>query len=208
MNLVRFANNTYQIDAETGFTYPVQYRDEYVGSEWLAPTGVASPDPVNVTIGGVGTRALAFNGAGTEERLSNSFEIPHDLAIVEVNEGTVEMEWHVHFRPSTDDAGVVQWWFDWSYTPPIQNGNTFAPIPMDSLNCVSTVVATTQYHQYICGTELVVPLGGFQLGGVIDFVLRRTPNGAGDTYEADALLIKTAMHIPTNSRGSRQRYIK
>jgi hypothetical protein len=30
----------------------------------------------------------------------------------------------------------------------------------------------------------------------------------GDTYGADALLLKTALHVPVNSRGSRQRYIK
>lgn len=208
MGLVGFANNTFQIDSITGFEYPVQYRDEYVGGVWLTPAGATAPDVVTVTIGGVLTQKYAFDGGTQEERLANNFEIAHDIALDEVNAGTIKMEWHVHFRPATTGSGDVQWWFDWCYTPPKNGSTVYAPIAMSALNCIDTIQANTQYYHYLCGAELAVPAGGFQIGGIITFNLRRTPTGGSDTYAGDALLIKTALHIPTNSRGSRQRYIK
>ena len=53
-----------------------------------------------------------------------------------------------------------------------------------------------------------VPVGGYALGGVIAFNIRRTPTGTGDDYAADAILMQVALHAPFNSRGSRQRYEK
>lgn len=192
---------------EDGF-YSTRYRDEYVGGVWLTPTGAAAPDVVNVTIGGVATQKYAFDGGTIEERLANSFEIPHDMSIIDVNNGTLKIEWHVHFRPSTIGSGDVKWFFDYCYTPPPVNGTVFAPIPQTSLSAIKSITANTEYYQYIVGAELPVPLGGFELGGIITFNLRRTPTDSEDTYAADALLIKSALHVPTDGRGSRQRYIK
>lgn len=200
-------NTVVEYTDENGF-HQVRYRDEYVGGAWLPASGAAAPTIVNVTIGGVATQKYAFNGTTTEERLANSFEIAHDIPIDLVNAGTLKMEWHVHFRPATTGTGDVKWFFDWSYTPPPSNGTVFAPIAMTALSCINTVQANTQYYQYLCGAEMPVPLGGFQIGGVITFNLRRTPTDGDDTYEADALLIKTALHVPTDGDGSRQRYIK
>jgi hypothetical protein len=188
--------------------YSIRYRDEYVGGVWLVPQGVNAPDVVTVTIGGISTLKYAFDGGNTEERLANTFEIAHDVPIDLINAGTLKIEWHVHYRPATTGTGDVQWWFDWSYTPPPVNGTVYAPIAMSALNCIGTIQANTTYYQYLSAAELSVPLGGFQIGGVITFNLRRTPNGGSDTYAGDALLIKTALHVPTDGNGSRQRYIK
>ena len=181
----------------------IRYRDEYVGGPWLVPAGVAAPDVVSAVIGGVTTQCYTFDGGVTEERLSNSFEIAHDLSIDEINEGTLKIEWHNHFRPSTNNAGDVKFFFDWSYSPP-----NAAPIAMTSLSFVHTIAANKQLHHLIKGVELPVPLGGFAIGGIIDFTLRRTPADAADTYADDILLIKAALHVPTNDYGSRQRYVK
>lgn len=181
----------------------IRYRDEYVGGPWLTPQGVAAADVVTVTIGGVVTQLYAFDGGVTEERLSNSFEIAHDLAIDEINAGTLKIEWHNHFRPSTANAGDVKFFFDWSYTPP--NG---APIAIQPLSFVHTIEANKQYHQLLKGDELPVPEGGYQIGGLIDFSVRRNPADVADTYADDVLFIKAALHVPTNDFGSRQRYIK
>jgi hypothetical protein len=186
----------------------IRYRDEYVGGVWLTPTGAAAPDVVTVTIGGVSTQKNAFDGGNTEERLANNFEIPHDMAITEVNAGTLKVEWHVHFRPSTTGTGNVKWFLDYCYTPPPVNGTSYAPIPQTSLSAIKTILANNQYYQYIIGVELPIPLGGFDIGGIITFNLRRTPTDTEDTYNADVLLIKSALHVPTNDFGSRQRYIK
>jgi len=181
----------------------IRYRDEYVGGPWLTPQGVAAPDVVTVTIGGVVTQCYSFDGGNTEERISNNFEIAHDLPIDEINAGTLKIEWHNHFRPSTTGAGDVKMFFDWSYSPP-----GAAPIPMTSLSVLNTIAADKQYHHLLAGVELPVPAGGYAIGGIIEFTLRRTPSDTQDTYADDVLLIKTALHVPTNDHGSRQMYFK
>ena len=188
---------------DTAGFHQVRYRDEYVGGEWVDAAGAAAPDIVNVTIGGVATRMQAFDGNVTEEKKSNHFEIAHDLPIAKINDGTYKIEWHVHMRPSTNNAGDVKWFMDWSYSP--QEG---APIAMTSLSCIKTINANEQYYHLLCGTELPVPVGGYEIGGIINFNLRRTPTDGDDTYGDDILLIKTALHVPTDGDGSRQRYVK
>ena len=188
--------------------HAIRYRDEYVGGDWVTPQGAASPDVVSVTIGGVGTQMLGFNGQNTEERKGNHYEIAHDLPIALINSGVLKLEQHWHARPSNNNAGVVKWFFDWSYSPPRDNGGTFAPIPMDSLVAYHNVLENTEHHHYIDGVELPVPLGGYQIGGIITFNIRRTPTDVEDTYNADILLIKTALHVPTDGDGSRTRYHK
>jgi hypothetical protein len=180
----------------------IYYRDEYVGGPWVPAGANAAPDEVNATIGGVATRKYAFDGGNTEERLSNTFEIPHDMVIAKVNDGTFKAEWHVHFAPSTTAAGVVKWFFDWCYIPP-----EGAPIAMTSLSCIQAVDNQLGWNM-LCGAELPVPAGGYAIGGIIEFNLRRTPNDTDDTYAADALLYKTALHVPCDTDGSRERYVK
>jgi hypothetical protein len=181
----------------------IRYRDEYVGTDWINPLGGPAPDDVNATIGGVVTRVQSYDGGTTEERKGNSFEIPHDLALDEVNAGTEFIEWHVHYMPSTNDAGDIKWFLDYCYIPPFG-----AAIPQTAAFTVDTINANEQYVHKITGVQLPAPAGGFGIGGIILFNLRRTPTDTDDTYAADALLIKTALHVPINDFGSRQRYIK
>jgi hypothetical protein len=79
---------------------------------------------------------------------------------------------------------------------------------MTSIAMTCGYAANHQYWQHLCGAEIAVPVGGFALGGIIGINIRRTPNGVGDDYAADAILKQVALHAPFNSRGSRQRYIK
>lgn len=88
--------------------YSIRYRDEYASGEWVTPSGVAAPDSVTVTIGGIIYSILAFNGTTTEERKSNQFEMAHDLAFDLINEGILSIEVHTHFLPSTNNAGVIK----------------------------------------------------------------------------------------------------
>ena len=83
--------------------HSVRYRDEYVGSPWIPASAAAAPDVVNVTIGGVATQSYAFDGGGTEERLASHFEMAHDIPFAAVNAGTLFIEVHTHFRPSTNN---------------------------------------------------------------------------------------------------------
>jgi len=202
-NLVGIANNKLQIDDETGFEYPVQWRDEYVASDWIVPVGVAAPDLQNVTLGGVTTRMYGFNGAATEERISNSFEIQHDIDVEALNNEMVQIEWHTHFLPSGNATGDVKWFLDYTVIK-----NEAIPSTETPLSCIKTVPLNSQYVHLICDTFIPKPTAGWNIGDIIVFTLRRTPDDVQDTYEEEVLLIKTALHVPVNSRGSRQIYIK
>lgn len=193
-----------------GFSTKVMYRDEYVGGPWTEASGAAAPDLVNYTIGGIATRKYSFDGGVTEERLSNSFEIPHDIALDQINAETERIEIHIHWMPSTTGSGNVKWFFDYTYIPV-----NSAPITQTRLNVIGTIASNEQYFHKInsfVGTGAVIslpkPSSGFNIGDIIEFNLRRTPTDGDDSYTADAILIKVAMHVPVNSQGSRQRYIK
>ena len=87
----------------------IRWRDEYVSGLWTPASGQAAPDIVGYTIGGVGVNKYTFDGNNTEERLANHFEIPHDLAFDLINNGTLIIEAHVHWQPSTNNSGNVVW---------------------------------------------------------------------------------------------------
>lgn len=187
----------------------IRYRDEYVGGDWVAAAGAAAPDLVNYTIAGLGTRMYSYDGGVTEERMSNSFEIPHDIALDEVNAETLDIEMHIHWMPSDNTAGDVEWFADLVYFP--VNG---APESLGTLSVVTSVAINQQYYHKLSAflngsavAKIAKPSTGFQIGGVIHFNVRRTPTGANDTYGSDAIMIKAAIHVPVNDTGSRQLYI-
>jgi hypothetical protein len=175
------------------------WRDEYPA--FLVPAGGAkAPDPVDATIGGVQRRVNSFDGNNTEEILSGSFEIPHDMMI-----GTLILpELHVHWRPATTGVGVVKWFFDWEYSPP-----NAAPIPMTTLDVTDEILVNNQYwHKLTTFGYLPQPLTEFSLGGKIGFNIRRTPADDEDTYAGEVYLEQVALHVPCDTNGSRQIYVK
>lgn len=48
----------------------------------------------------------------------------------------------------------------------------------------------------------------YELGQMLTFNIRRTPNGANDTYTGDAILEQVALHVPVDTFGSRAIYTK
>ena len=171
------------------------FRDE-LPSYVLPAAGATAPDSVTHTIGGIIRQLYSFDGAGTEERLSGSFEIPHDWKL------DSEIEIHIHWRPSTTGTGNVEWHFDWEYSPP-----QGAPVTKTTLSGVATIPAAQQYLHKL-NTIGLIDATGFSLGGKIGFNLRRSPAGVNDTYGADALFEQIAMHVEIDTLGSRQRYVK
>lgn len=196
-------NGTTWIEIDEG---ELRWRDEYVSGIWTPASAQAAPDIVGYTIGGISVNKYSFDGGNIEERISNHFEIPHDIPIDLINDGTTWIEAHIHWQPSTNNIGTVQWFFDWAYLP-----INAAPIAMSSLSVIDTVTANQQYFHKLVAFEsapsvakLQIPAGGFMVGGVIQFNLRRTPTG--DSYPDDAILIKVALHVPTDDRGSKNIY--
>ena len=180
----------------------IRYRDEYVGGSWVSASGASAPDNTGYTIGGVPINLLTFDGNNTTERISNSFEIPHDVALDKINNSELSIEWHIHFMSSITGTGTVKWTINYCYLPPNN-----IPINQPGLTIIQNVTGL-QYTHFIKGVTIPVPEGGFQIGGIILFTLSRNPIDVGDTYNNDIILIKTALHVPINESGSRQIYTK
>ena len=173
------------------------YRDEYP-NELVPAAAQGEPEAITVTIGGVPRRLRSYDGNNTQELLSGSFEIPHDYMLGE------PIEVHVHWRPATTGTGAVKWFFDYEYSPP-----NSAPIPQDTLTAIDTLSENKQYwHLLKSFGNMPDPSTPFAIGGKIGFNIRRTPTDDEDTYAGDALLEQIALHVPTDTQGSRQIYIK
>lgn len=171
------------------------YRDEYPAMV-VPASGAAAPDEVPHTIGGVIRSLRAFDGNSTEERLSGSFEIPHDYMVGQ------PIEVHLHWRPAASSTGTVKWYFDYEYSPP-----NASPIPQTGLSVEHNITADSRYKHYLdTFGNLPQPSTPFSLGGKIGFNIRRTPTT--DTNSGDALLEQIALHVPCDTAGSRQIYIK
>ena len=182
----------------------ITYRDEYVGGQYFTPQGSSAPDQVNVTIGGVVTRKYAFDGVNTTEKLGNTHEIPHDVAVGEIASGDEEIEFHIHMAPSDNTTeGIVRWVVDWALIK-----SQGAPIAGTQVEITQSISAGTQYHNIIKGVALPTASEDFAIGDLIEFTISRDPTDAGDTYGADILFYKNALHVPMNTQGSRQMYVK
>ena len=105
--------------------------------------------------------------------------------------------------PSTTSSGTVKWFLDYCYIPP-----SLGPVTQQSISISQEVLANQQYYHFIKGVNIPKPSSNYQIGGVILFNLRRTPTNTEDTYANDAILVKTALHVPVNDSGSREMYIK
>lgn len=186
---------TIKTDVEkTMFLEQPCYRDEFP-TQLVPAGGAAAPDQENYTIAGVSTRRYSFAGVNTEERISGSFEIPHDYKT------DAPIEVHVHWLPATTGAGNVQWHFDWAFLKV-----DTAPQSETTLSIVDSTNNQQFYHKIKAFGNL--PTNGYALGDKILFTLRRTPNGALDTYTGDAILEQIALHIPVDTLGSRKIYVK
>jgi hypothetical protein len=181
----------------------ITYRDEYVGGEYFVPQGATAPGEVNYTIGGIATRKFSFDGNNLAETLSNTFEVPHDMEITNVNAGTLFLEAHLHIAPSTNNTGFARFTFDWCLIK--VNG---APIAGTQGIFLKEFTANKQYHNLLVGINLTVPVGGFTIGDLIEFTLTRTPTHASDTYPDDTIFYKCALHVPCDTLGSRTNYTK
>ena len=171
------------------------YRDEYPSS--ILPAGAqAAPDEVNVTIGGVPRRMYSYDGSNTEERLSGSFEIPHDYMLGE------DIEVHIHVRPASPLTGVFKFFFDWEFSPVFDS-----PQAQTTLSCTYEITEGAQYDHLLVSFGNLPDLG-FGIGDKIGFNLRRTPADEEDTHAGEILFEQVALHVPCDTLGSREIYTK
>jgi len=180
-----------------------EFDDILPSSGWIATSGGAAPDLVAYSIGGVNFSFWSFDGVNTTEQMTNYFEIIHGIDVDSLNAETVKAEIHTHGFASTNDAGNVQILIDMIYMPMNAAPISYTPLYMDI-----PISANQQYFHKIKGVEFDKPSSGFTVGDKMLVRYSRVPQAGADTYTHDWAFMQCAMHMPFNSNGSRQRYIK
>ncbi len=180
-----------------------QYDDVLPSSQWIPTSGGAAPDSVAYIIGGINYTFLSFDGGNTTEQMTNYFEIIHGINIEALNNDTLLPEIHTHGFASTNGSGNVQILIDITYIPVNAAPITYTPLYIDI-----PITINQQFYHKIAGVEFNKPAGGFNIGDKLLVRYSRVPQAGGDTYNADWVFMQCALHMPFNSRGSRQRYIK
>jgi hypothetical protein len=105
------------------------------------------------------------------------------------------LEFHIHAMPSTNNAGTAIFTFNWCYSPP-----NAAPIAGTPIDLTFTIAANRQYWHLLAGGNLALPVGGFAIGGKIEFTVTRKT--AGNTYADAVLFDKCALHRAINAMGT------
>ena len=185
-----------------GFETPF-FDDLFPSKEWTAPAGSPAPDLVAYTIAGLSYNFLSFDGGSTNEYMTNTYEITHGIDIDSLNNDIILPEIHTHGFASTTGSGIVKMFFDAIYMPQAQ-----APFLWFSDSVLIPINANNQYWHKIQGKEITKPSTGFDIGDKIILRVGRVPGDAQDTYASDWAFMQAAFHMPFNSNGSRQRYIK
>jgi hypothetical protein len=143
-----------------------------------------------------GLLAYQFTGTGvTVNQVYFALQIPHSYKL-----GT-NLCPHVHWTPTTTDAGNVVWQLEYAWQ---DLGAVFSPVtPIEIVDATSGVAWKHQLAEFpeISGA-------GAQLSSMLICRLFRDPAHASDTYEHDAALLEFDIHFQANTLGSREEYVK
>ena len=197
------SDNTLRYKIDTNGFELIQFDDLLPSSQWIPTSGGAAPDQVAYTIGGVNYSFWSFDGGSTTEQMTNYFEIIHGIDVGVLNANTVLAEVHTHGFASTTGSGNVRIMIDLLYMPV-----NAAPIAYSPLYIDINIPANGQYWHRLGGVEFAKPSSGFTIGDKILLRYSRVPQASEDTYNADWAFMQCALHMPFNSKGSRQRYVK
>jgi len=172
----------------------VQWDDMRVPVSALAP-GATPADPIIYGPSG-NVRIRGFDGNVIVESMDFTAQLPHSY-----KQGT-DIEAHVHWCPTTNNAGNVIWRLDYYWL----NINGTIPV-LSQIN--SGVVAAggtawkhllAEFHPHISGT-------GMLISSMLVCRIWRDPSGS-DTYPDDAGLLEVDFHFQLDSMGSRQETTK
>jgi hypothetical protein len=179
------------------------WRDEYVGGDWGNATGNAAPSFGTYTIGGIAYRKIALDA---NDARTNCFEIPHDMMLSTDEE--LQPEVHAHIRPTNNATGTIILYLEpeWSKANVSGADPVTDPLALAEMSVTLTIaVGSSNYPKYVASFGKL-PVNTYNIGDIIGFkVSRRTGFG---TYTADIILEKVALHVPIDTGGSRQIYVK
>lgn len=151
--------------------------------------GAAAPDSISI-LGAGGIKGLGFDGNATEESVHGSAEILHGYL-----EGS-DIYFHVHWMPTTANAGNVKWQLEYSWQA--VNGTFAIPTIIDIVDAANGTAWNHRLAPFaaIDGT-------GMNVNSAVAFRLFRDPGDGEDTYSNDAALIQVGIHYQIDVYGSR-----
>jgi hypothetical protein len=156
--------------------------------------GATPADPIVYGPSGA-VRIRGFDGAQTTESLDFQAQMPHAWA-----EGT-DLEPHIHWCPTTADAGNVIWRLDYYWL------NVNGTIPALTQIDTGAVAASGTAWQHLLAELPTIAGAGHLLSSMLMCRIWREPTGS-DTYPADAGLLEIDFHYRIDSAGSRQEFTK
>lgn len=143
-----------------------------------------------------GLLAYSFTGTGvTVNQVYFAIQIPHSYKL-----GT-NLRPHVHWTPTTTDAGNVVWQLEYAWQ---DLGAVFsAATPIEIIDAAAGVAWEHQLAEFpeISGA-------GVDLSSMLICRLFRNPAHTSDTYGQDAALLEFDIHFQANTLGSREEFSK
>jgi hypothetical protein len=156
--------------------------------------GAAAPDSIGI-LGAGGIKGLGFDGNATAESLHGSAEILHGYL-----EGS-DIYFHVHWMPTTANAGDVKWQLEYSWQTV---DGTFANPTIISI--VDAAGGAAWKHQL--APFAAIDGSGMGVNSAVVFRLFRDPTDGDDDYADDAALIQVGIHYQIDVYGSRSQTVK
>lgn len=181
-------DGTYKMHGEA-----TTYDDISLSGMSFAPGGAAAPDIIDFVTPNL--KIYGFDGGSTPERLYITSESKH-----EYEEGS-ELEFHVHWAPTTTGAGNVKWqaYVSWMSVDGIFSAPTL-------LTGISPARGQAWQNTYISlGT---MPGTGRTINSQLVIQIFRDPTDVADTYASDAAFIAFGIHYKKDTVGSRTRTAK
>jgi len=153
-------------------------------------SGASAPDLIQ--FGSTGIDISGFDGNATLEQVDFGLELQHSWA-----EGTV-IQPHVHWYPSTADAGNVIWYLEYSFTNPT---DAVAGASSLTINTGAIAAGGVAWSNHFTNFP-TISLPALLIGTQAHFKFYRNPTGS-DTYPADAAVATIGLHVILNTLGSR-----
>lgn len=153
-------------------------------------TGASAPD-LAAFLGAGSLLVLAFDGAATLEQCYFTAQLPHSY-----KEGT-NLYPHVHWTPTTADAGDVVWQLEYSW---VNVDGTFG-----ASTTIETAAAAAGGTAWVHKKTSFAAITGASktISSMLVCRLFRDPAHASDTYTHDAAFLEVDFHYEIDTVGSR-----
>jgi len=182
-------------DSVGGFHAETLYDDIDFEGITLA-TGNSAPDLINF-YGQGNIIGRSFDGGSTLEQLYGGGELLHFY------KENGDVSFHVHWMPSTATAGTVKWFLEYTW----YNMESLPQQPIvNTISVLDQAGGVAWFPRVVAFPDISGQ--GKKTGSHFRFRIYRNPSDVEDTYPNDAAFDSAGLHVPVDSNGSRQIFIK